>query len=148
MSSQNGNGRGRLPTQLLRDLTLSAEAPMAFCVRLLLQQLQWTGRPEELFELISGDPRRMDLVDARNLLLRLGFGSSQMALRSWNQLNPQLLPALYVGPDNVPWVLSRDKTGGVIAGNATGRNSLDGLEPGGRLVLVQERGSNERISLL
>ena len=148
MSSHIGNGKGRLSTQLLRDLTLSAEAPMAFCVRLLLQQLQWTGRPEELFELISGDPRRMDLVDARNLLLRLGFGSSQMALRSWNQLNPQLLPALYVGPDNVPWVLSRDKTGGVIAGNATGRNSLDGLEPGGRLVLVQERGSNERVSLL
>ena len=146
--SANGNGKGRLSTQLLRDLTLSAEAPMAFCVRLLLQQLQWTGRPEELFELISGDPRRMDLVDARNLLLRLGFGSTQMVLRNWNQLNPQLLPALYVGPDNVPWVLSRDKNGGVIAGNATGRSLLDGLEPGGRLVLVKERGSNERISLL
>ena len=147
-SNGNGNGNGRLTTQLLRDLTLSAEAPMAFCVRLLLQQLQWTGRPEELFELISGDPRRMDLVDARNLLLRLGFGSTQMALRSWNQLNPQLLPALYVGPDNVPWVLSRDKAGGVIAGNANGRSLLENLEPGGRLVLVKERGSNERISLL
>ncbi len=144
----HGHGDSRLTTQLLRDLTLSAEAPMAFCVRLLLQQLQWTGRPEELFELISGDPRRMDLVDARNLLLRLGFGSTQMVLRDWNQLNPQLLPALYVGPDNVPWVLSRDKQGAVIAGNANGRSLLDSLEPGGRLVLVKERGSNERISLL
>ena len=55
---------------LLRDLTLSAEAPMAFCVRLLLQQMMWTGRPDELFELIGDDPRRMDLVQARNLLLR------------------------------------------------------------------------------
>jgi hypothetical protein len=33
-------------SMLLRDLTLSAEAPMAFCVRLLLQQMMWTGRPD------------------------------------------------------------------------------------------------------
>ena len=86
-------------SMLLRDLTLSAEAPMAFCVRLLLQQMMWTGRPDELFELIGDDPRQMDLVQARNLLLRLGYGSRLDTLESWSQLNPVLLPALYVAPD-------------------------------------------------
>lgn len=153
--SGNGNGKGHelhsgggVHTQLLRDLTLSPEAPMAFCVRLLLQQLQWTGRPEELSELMSHDPRQMDLVDARNLLLRLGFNSTQQFVRHWSQLNPQLLPGLYLAPNNVPWVLFRDKKGSVIAGNVNGRSPLDQLAPGGVLILVQERLSNLRLGLL
>lgn len=133
---------------LLRDLSLSAEAPMAFCVRLLLQQLFWTGRPEELFELLASDPREMDLVDARNLLLRLGFGSRTEVLHSWNRLNPQLLPALYVGPDNVPFVLSRNTRGDLVAGNVNGRCTLEEVPCGGRLVLIQERGNPERVTLL
>ena len=133
---------------LLRDLTLSAEAPMAFCVRLLLQQMMWTGRPDELFELIGSDPRQMDLVDARNLLLRLGYGSRIEGLESWNQLNPQLLPALYVGPDNLPYVLSRTSKGELVAGNVNGRVELYSLPTGGRLVFLQDKGGTERVTLL
>ena len=133
---------------LLRDLTLSAEAPMAFCVRLLLQQMMWTGRPDELFELIGNDPRQMDLVDARNLLLRLGYGSRLEAIESWSQLNPILLPALYVSPDNVPYVLSRTSKGDLVAGNVNGRTELHNLPAGGRLVFLQDRGSTERVTLL
>lgn len=133
---------------LLRDLTLSAEAPMAFCVRLLLQQMLWTGRPDELFELIGSDPRQMDLVDARNLLLRLGYGSRIEGLESWSQLNPQLLPALYVGPDNVPYVLSRTSKGELVAGNVNGRTDLYSLLTGGWLVFLQDKGSTERVTLL
>ena len=133
---------------LLRDLTLSAEAPMAFCVRLLLQQMMWTGRPDELFELIGSDPRHMDLVDARNLLLRLGYGSRIEGLESWSQLNPQLLPALYVGPDNVPYVLSRTSKGELVAGNVNGRVELYSLPTGGRLVFLQDKGGTERVTLL
>ena len=133
---------------LLRDLTLSAEAPMAFCVRLLLQQMMWTGRPDELFELIGNDPRRMDLVQARNLLLRLGYGSRLETLESWSQLNPALLPALYVAPDNVPYVLSRTSKGDLVAGNVNGRSELHSLPSGGQLVFLQDRGSTERVTLL
>lgn len=133
---------------LLRDLTLSPEAPMAFCLRLLLQQMLWTGRPDELFELLGSDPRQMDLVDARNLLLRLGYGSRMEVLESWSQLNPQLLPALYVAPDNVPFVLSCTARGELVAGNVHGRCELTELPTGGRLVLIQERGSTERVTLL
>ncbi|MFM7313838.1 MAG: ATP-binding cassette domain-containing protein [Cyanobium sp.] len=134
--------------RLLRDLTLSPEAPMAFCVRLLLQQLMWTGRPEELFELLGSDPRRMDLVDARNLLLRLGFSSRTEVLQSWSQLSPQLLPALYVSPDNEPYVISRSARGDLVAGNAGGRVDLLTVSSGGQLVVLQDRGSNERVTLL
>lgn len=133
---------------LLRDLTLSPEAPMAFCVRLLLQQLLWTGRPEQLFELMAGDVRQMDLVDARNLLLRLGYGSRMELLESWSQLNPQLLPALYVSPENEPYVLSTSPRGDLIAGNVHGRFEVHSLHVGGRVVFVQERGASERPPLL
>ena len=86
------------PAQLIRDLTLSPEAPLAFCLRLLLQQLMWMGRSEQLFELFGPDPRQMDLVEARNLLLRLGYGSTQERLQSWDQLQGYGLPALYLTP--------------------------------------------------
>ncbi|MEA5423790.1 ATP-binding cassette domain-containing protein [Synechococcus sp. CCY9202] len=135
-------------TVLLRDLTLSQEAPMAFCVRLLLQQLMWTGRPEELFELVGRDPRQMDLVDARNLLLRLGYGSRTEIVQAWSQLNPQLLPALYVSPDNIAYVISLTAKGDLVAGNVFGRCALTEIPASGQLVWLQDRGSTERITLL
>lgn len=133
---------------LLRDLTLSPEAPLAFCMRLLLQQLMWTGQPEELFELIGDDPRAMDLVDVRNVLLRLGYGSRSETLQSWSQLNPNLLPSLYLAPDNVPYVLSRDSKGEIVAGNVGGRVESTSLPCGGQLVVLQERYAVERVGLL
>ena len=40
MTATTPNGKAPASrAMLLRDLTLSAEAPMAFCVRLLLQQM-------------------------------------------------------------------------------------------------------------
>lgn len=146
------NGKGlvvrHLDMRLMRDLTLSPDAPMAFCVRLLLQQLQWIGRAEELFELMGDDPRQMDLVDARNILLRLGFGSRQLVIRQWGQVKGQELPGLYVDPNNTSWVLWLDQKGEVLAANATARSRLEELLPGGRLVLMQERVIHERASLL
>lgn len=135
-------------TQLIRDLTLSAEAPMAFCVRLLLQQLMWTGRSEQLFELFGRDPRRMDLVDARNLLLRLGYGSTQEILQSWHQLQSHFLPALYLSPEQKPYVLSRDGEGQLLAANAEGRFGLEDVLEGGSLVVFHEATSSERVGLV
>ena len=135
-------------SMLLRDLTLSPEAPMAFCLRLLLQQLMWTGQSDQLFELIGDDPCSMDLVDARNVLLRLGYSTRVQTIDDWNQLNPQLLPALYLSADSTPYVLSRTAKGELIAGNVLGRYDIFSLPLGGQLVLVQERSSSERVGLL
>jgi hypothetical protein len=47
MTLSNPNSKAISETsrsRLIRDLTLSAEAPMAFCIRLLLQQLMWITR--------------------------------------------------------------------------------------------------------
>lgn len=149
MTTPNSKGKSALRNaMLLRDLTLSADAPMAFCLRLLLQQMLWTGRPEELFELFGRDPRQMDLVDARNLLLRLGYGSRMERIESWSQLNPQLLPALYLAPGNVPYVLSRTAKGELVGGNVYGRQELHELPAGGQLVLLQDKGSTQRLTLL
>ena len=134
--------------QLVRDLTLTSEAPIAFCVRLLLQQLGWTGRQERLFELFGNDPRSMDSVDARNLMLRLGFTSTQENLQSWQQLEKHTLPALYVDPEHQAYVLTRDGQDGIIAANTDGRLELITLRTGGSLILFQEASSTERSSLL
>ena len=105
-------------TQLIRDLTLTGEAPIAFCVRLLLQQLGWTGPQERIFELFGRDPRGMDAVDARNLMLRLGFTSSQENLQNWQQLESHSLPALYVDQGREAYVLIRGDKDEIIAANA------------------------------
>ena len=58
---------------LIRDLSLSPDLPLVFCIRLLLQEIEWTGSINEIANLIGRDPEEMDLVDARNLFLRLGL---------------------------------------------------------------------------
>ena len=148
LSTNQQDGPALSRGKLLRDLTLTAEAPMAFCIRLLLQQLMWIGRPEHLFELFGDDPRQLDLVDARNLMLRLGFSSSEETLYSWRQLESQVLPALYVEPAGEPYVLSRNAQGEVLAGNARGRLQLEKLEPGGSLVSFHEASVNDRTNLI
>jgi len=135
-------------TQLIRDLTLTGEAPIAFCVRLLLQQLGWTGRQERLFELFGRDPRGMDAVDARNLMLRLGFTSSQENLQNWQQLETHNLPALYVDQGREAYVLIRGDKDEIIAANAEGRLDLNALQTGGSLILFQEASSSDRSSML
>ena len=135
-------------TQLVRDLTLTGEAPMAFCVRLLLQQLTWTGRQERLFELFGSDPRGMDAVDARNLMLRLGYTSTQENLQNWQQLETHTLPALYVDPDQRAYVLLHGDGEEIIAANTDGRVDLSAVSAGGNLILFQEAPTADRSSLL
>ncbi|NCW09045.1 MAG: ABC transporter ATP-binding protein, partial [Gammaproteobacteria bacterium] len=145
--SRNGS-ESSSPSQLIRDLTLSPEAPLAFCLRLLLQQLMWMGRSEQLFELFGPDPRQMDLVEARNLLLRLGYGSTQERLQSWDQLQGYGLPALYLTPEQHPYVLSRDGQGLLLAANADGRIGLADVPVGGSLVVFYEAPPSDRVALV
>ena len=135
-------------TQLVRDLTLTGEAPIAFSVRLLLQQLGWTGRQERLFELFGNDPRGMDAVDARNLMLRLGFSSTQEKLQKWQQLETHNLPALYVDQEHQAYVLIRGDHDEIIAANTQGRIDLNTLKTGGNLILFQEASTTDRSSML
>ena len=148
MTLSRNSSESSSPAQLIRDLTLSPEAPLAFCLRLLLQQLMWMGRSEQLFELFGPDPRQMDLVEARNLLLRLGYGSTQERLQSWDQLQGYSLPALYLTPEQHPYVLSRDGQGLLLAANADGRVGLADVPVGGSLVVFYEAPPSDRVALV
>ena len=133
---------------LVRDLTLSKEAPMAFCIRLLLQEMRWTGRSSDLSVLLGRDPRTLDLVDARNLLLRLGHSSRLMRFGAWQELQSARFPALYVSPDAEAFVLTEGASGGAEAVSCFGRASLDSLAPGGWLLVLDDAVVNQRSSLL
>lgn len=116
--------------ELFRDLTLSKDLPLVFCIRLLLRELQWKGQISELVNLLGRDPRDIDLVDARNLLLQFGFNSKLDRLNDLNALKRFSLPALYISPENQPYTLiSKDNF--VFAGNAFGRFDIDQISFGG-----------------
>ena len=85
-----------LSRSLTRDLTLSSEAPLAFCLRLFLQSLQWTGQSADFASVMGRDPRNLDLVDARNVLLRLGYNTRLSQIKDFSDLKTTLLPGLYV----------------------------------------------------
>ena len=133
---------------LVRDLTLSQDAPIAFCLRLLLQEMRWSGRTSDLTALLGRDPRTLDLVDARNLLLRLGHSSRLLRLHTWQDLNSTRLPALYVSPDGEAYTLVEASSGGAEAVSCFGRSTLDSLAPGGWLLVLDDAVVNQRSSLL
>ena len=146
--SPTPQGQALSRNQLIRDLTLSSEAPIAFCIRLLLQQLNWSGRQERLFELFGGNPQNMDVVDARNLMLRLGYTSTQEILEDWNHLEHHSLPALYIDPEEYAYVLFNDGGQCPIAANCEGRVELKEIPEGGMLVEFQETSGNDRSAFL
>jgi ABC-type bacteriocin/lantibiotic exporter with double-glycine peptidase domain len=90
----------------------------------------------------------MDLVDARNLLLHLGYGSWLETLPNWNRLNAQLLPAIYVSPENKPYMLYINSDGNVMASHGKGRQAIETVTCGGKVMLLQERQTNGRVPVL
>ena len=133
---------------LIRDLSLSPDLPLVFCIRLLLQEIEWTGSINEIANLIGRDPEEMDLVDARNLFLRLGYNSQLKNLKDFKSINIHTLPALYIDPSNQPFVLFTENQGLIVAGNAKGRFDINNIEPGGLLLILDEINSNDEVSII
>ena len=135
-------------TPLIRDLSLSPDLPLVFCIRLLLQEIQWTGSINEIANIIGRDPQEIDLVDTRNLFLRLGYNSQLKKLKDFKSINIHTLPALYIDPSDQPFVLFVEDQDSIIAGNAQGRFDLKKIEPGGFLLILDEIKSNEDVSII
>lgn len=135
-------------SQLVRDITLTSEAPVAFCVRLLLQKLNWNGRQERMLELFGANPSEMDIIDARNLLLRLGYSSTREIIASWNRLEQQQLPALYNTPSQKTYVIYDDGDNHFLAASAEGQFELTEIGVKGDLVVFAETTANERSALI
>lgn len=131
-------------SQLLRDLTLSTDAPLSFCIRLLLQKMNWIGNQSRLLDLFGNDPSNMDLVDARNIMFKLGYTSIQEELNSWDQLNSASLPALYLSTYQIPYVIYSDQSNQLIAANISDQKKLDLIEEdGGTIVIFREFDENK-----
>ena len=131
-------------SQLLRDLTLSTDAPLSFCIRLLLQKMNWIGNQSKLLDLFGNDPSNMDLVDARNIMFKLGYTSIQEELNSWDQLNSASLPALYLSTYQIPYVIYSDQSNQLIAANISDQKKLDLIEEdGGTIVIFREFDENK-----
>jgi len=137
-----------LSRSLTRDLTLSSEAPLAFCLRLFLQSLQWTGQSSDFASVMGRDPRSLDLVDARNVLLRLGYNTRLLQINDFNDLKTTLLPALYVSPDDQPFVLQNGPDEGLQVVNASGVFPLDAIAPGGWILVLDDTELNQRSSFI
>ncbi len=148
-SIEDSTNVGHIETKpLIRDLSLSPDLPLVFCIRLLLQEIQWTGSINEIANLIGRDPHEIDLVDARNLFLRLGYNSLLKNLKDFNSINIHTLPALYIDPSDQPFVLFVEDQDSIIAGNAQGRFELKNIEPGGLLLILDEINSNDDVSIV
>lgn len=81
-------------------------SPFAACLLPLLQSLGWNLYARELIEALPHFSERLELVDLRNILVRLGYESMPESCRL-DKLSDELYPCLFVGDDEVPLVLLR-----------------------------------------
>lgn len=79
-------------------------SPYAACIVPLLNALGWRTYQRELIEALPHFVDQIDLVDLRNLLVTLGYESDESSV-SIENLNSDLLPALFVGEKGDVWVL-------------------------------------------
>ena len=79
-------------------------SPYAACIVPLLNALGWRTYQRELIEALPHFVDQIDLVDLRNLLVTLGYESDESSV-SIENLNGDLLPALFVGEQGDVWVL-------------------------------------------
>lgn len=79
-------------------------SPYAACIVPLLNALGWRTYQRELIEALPHFVDQIDLVDLRNLLVTLGYESDESSV-SIENLNSDLLPALFVGEQGDVWVL-------------------------------------------
>lgn len=134
--------------ELIRDLTLSPEAPLAFCIRLLLQELKWKGSINDFSNLLSKDPRNLDIVDTRNLLLSLGYNSKLTNIKDVKDVKINTLPALFFTADDTPFLLAADANDQIYVANPFGKSSLADVGCIGRLLILDEALQTNKIPLL
>ena len=83
---------------------LQSGSPYSACLLPLLRSLGWNHYARELIEALPHFSDYLELVDLRNILVRLGYESMPRKTRL-NQLSSELYPCLFVGEDNKPLVL-------------------------------------------
>lgn len=83
---------------------LSGASPYVACLLPLLKALGWNNYARELLESLPHFSDHIELVDLRNILVRLGYESMPQTSRL-NQLPAELYPCLFVDGNDQPLVL-------------------------------------------
>lgn len=79
-------------------------SPYAACIIPLLSALGWRSYQRELIEALPHYVDHLDLTDLRNLLVTLGYESDHEHT-TLDNVNEDLLPALFIGDQNEIWVV-------------------------------------------
>lgn len=84
--------------------TFNNRSPFVACLLPLLRALGWNNYARELIESLPHFSDHIELVDLRNILVRLGYDSMPRAFRL-NQIPGELYPCLFVDEASNPLVL-------------------------------------------
>jgi ATP-binding cassette subfamily C protein/ATP-binding cassette subfamily C protein LapB len=93
--------------QALRDgdrRHFSRCSPHAACLLALLKSLGWNHCVRELLEALPHFSESFELIELRNVLVSLGYENTEVRIPA-NQLDPELLPCLYVSSARRPYIL-------------------------------------------
>lgn len=88
-------------------------SPYTACLLPLLRALGWNQYARELIEALPHFSDQLELVDLRNILVRLGYESMPQPCRL-NQLSDELYPCLFVDEAGDPLVLLRVENDQVV----------------------------------
>jgi len=103
-------GQGQAPDRFVRGLAsgddeaLVTASPYARCLAPLLHALGWRGDTRHLIEILPHCAGNIDLNDLRNILATVDFSSRPLRTRM-KDLDPRLLPCLFIRPDKTPLLI-------------------------------------------
>lgn len=92
-----------------------AKSGFASCMLPLLQALGWKGNVLELAQSLPHFANNIDLQDLRNIFAKLGFTSLERPTESADEIDPRLMPCLFVTEDEKIYVLERREGDDVVA---------------------------------
>ena len=134
--------------RLIRDLTLSTNAPLAFCIRKLLMEMRWKGNITELSDLMTKDPSQLDIVDTRNILLCLGYSTKLEKTVDISTVRKSFFPLIFLSSNNSPYVLYADQYDDIYAANPYGKFNLNEIDCEGQFLILEEAEKTRNSPLL
>nr|WP_115093481.1 ATP-binding cassette domain-containing protein [Synechococcus sp. UW106] len=133
------NHKQKKEVSALRDRNLAKTAPLAFCLYIFLQELHWQGSNTELVKMVGDNPEQLTLVDLRNILLKLGYNTTQSRLARLKRLNKYQLPAIFVDDKNNAFVIYKDsRSNDIFAKNYNGIFQLNAIGHEGQIIKINE----------
>ena len=99
-------------------------SPYAACIIPLLNALGWRSYRRELIEALPHYVDHIDLTDLRNLLVTLGYESDEQ-VTTLDQINDDLMPALFVDDAGDVWVVVSKEGNAALIFDGNSRTSYE-----------------------